>query len=209
MPSTRDSAPPPVEHRLFGLDRRVLWPTIGVLLAVIFYGGVIPLIDESVSADEITAGTELTLGAKGVEVSFTPTPGWVISGVPAPSAPKLEIFEDGISFKVQVGVFEGTPEELLDDVRDLHDEFGIEGDPAPLTTTSGIPGVAVELTGIAQDGGLFALVAERPDDAPPSSLVPSIGIQIIVEGPPAALDDHTEDIAEMIASFEADFGTAS
>jgi hypothetical protein len=197
---------PPVEHRFLGLDRRKIWATLGVLALVIFWGTVIPGINEAIDADEIEPGTVLSLkGLTGATMSFTPTPGWVVEGVPLPSEPTLSIFTDGITFAVSFGTFEGTPDELLDTVRALHDDFNFEGEPQAFSTASGIPGSAVELVEIDEDGALFAMVATNPDAAANPAVAGSVGIQVVVEGPPAALDDHTEDIGEMIASFTVEF----
>ena len=177
-----------------------------MLALVIFWGTVVPAIDEAITADEITPGTVFTLGASGATVSFTPAPGWVVSGVPVPSQPKLQIYDEGVSFDISVGRFDGTPAELLDDVRDLHDELGFEGDEETFTTASGIPGAAVEIVGVGQDGGLFAMVAENPaPDGGPLGLGRPVGIEVIVEGPPQSLQRHTDEIAQMISDLTVEF----
>src|SRR3954454_21754072 len=158
-----DDRPPPVEHRLLGMDRRKFLPVLEVLALVIFWGGVIPAINEAIAGDEIEAGTvfDLTLG-----VSFAPAAGWLVDGVPAPSSPKLSVYDDGVKFTISSGAFVGTPDELLDTIRDLRDDFEVEGDQESLSTASGIPGSAVEIVGTNFNGGLFAFVAVDPDADP-------------------------------------------
>jgi len=214
MTAPIDHDVPPVEHRLLGLDKRKILPTLAVLALVIFWSGVIPALDEAVDADEIEPGTEFSVGGAsmlGSKATFTPTPGWVVSGVPAPSSPLIELFDEGVSFTVTAGQFEGTPQELLDVIRDLHDEFGFEGDEREFSTTSGIPGSAVELVGLDEDGALFAMVQRDPDAADGATNTPrstvSVGIQVIVEGPPDSIEDHADAIGQMIASFDVEFGT--
>lgn len=55
---------PPVEHRLLGLDRRKILPSLGILAIVIFWSSVIPAIDEAMTSDEIEAGTVFELASE-------------------------------------------------------------------------------------------------------------------------------------------------
>jgi hypothetical protein len=95
---------------------------------------------------------------------------------------------------------------LLETIRDLRDDFEIEGDQHALATTSGIPGVAIEIVGADFDGALFAFVAVPPEGVTLKRGVPSsIGIQVVVEGPPESLTNRVGEIGQMLASIQVDF----
>lgn len=203
-------SPVPIEHRFLGLDKRLIPATLGVLALVILLAGIIPAIDEAITADEIEPGTVFTVGAiPGAEMTFSPAPGWVVDGVPAPSSPTISVFDEGVTFTVSPGQFDGTPEELLDTIDDLDDGIRFEGERETFTTANGIPGAVDRLVLVDSDGALFALVARDPgaasDDSGSSIGAVQVGIRIVVDGPPQSLDDHADAIGQMIASVDVDF----
>jgi hypothetical protein len=193
--------PPPVEYRLFGLDKRLILPTLAILAVVIFWGGVVPAIDEAMDGDEFAPGTVLMLRG-GVE--FTPAAGWIPDGVPAPSNPAVTIFSDGVTFTISTGAFEGTPRELLDEIASSYSEFDTEGEPRTLSLNQGIPGIGTNIYGVDFSGVLFAFVADTAEDGRDT------GIRVVVEGPLDIVpDDRVQDVAEMLASIRVDFEGAN
>lgn len=210
MTATTQSGRPPVEHRFFGLDRRTILPALGVLAFAIFWSGVIPGIDEAITADEIEDGTVFELANN---VSFIPTPGWVVDGVPAPGSSVLSVFDEGVQFEIRVGQFVGTPDELMDEILDTRNEVEAVGDRQSFTNPQGIPGVGVETHGARDDGALFAMTAVGPNADPEVEEATILvggdfpAIEVTVEGPPGALNDRTDAIAAMVASITVDFAS--
>jgi hypothetical protein len=189
--------PPPVEHRFLGLDRRYILPALAVLFLVLFWSAIVPAIDEAMSADEIPEGTVYTLAR---EVSFTPTPGWSLDGVALPATPAITMFKAGMTFDIRSGAFNGTPQDLLDVIRDTHNEFSVEGGVYPLQLSDGASGVAVQIFGTDFSGYLFAIVGPSSGDSR------ATGVQVVVQGPPNILPQHDDEIAQMVASIH--FGGA-
>jgi hypothetical protein len=145
-----------------------------------------PAIDEAISQDEIPAGTTASL-SQGV--TFSPARGWVYAGSPFPAAQSVKLFDDGVSFTVQSGRFDGTPRQLLAQVRGHEDDWTVRGDARTLRSGQGVPGVATEIFGADFSGALFALARE------------GTGVTAIAEGPVSALARRTRDVGQMIASI--------
>ena len=61
-------------------------------------------------------------------------------------------------FNVQTGPYDGSPDELMDDVEDLNealkqfDNSKVTGDRTTITTTSGLTGVSEPFTGVNVEG---------------------------------------------------------
>ena len=196
-----DLGDPPLEHRFLGMDRRLFLPTIAVVVVLLFYGGVIPAIDESMDADVFESGDVVTI--KG-PVSFEPAPGWVADDLPSPSAPAVTIFRDGVSFKLQPGAWDGTADELLDQIIGDFD-YVVQGDKLSFTLPDGVEGRAIRLQGVDKDGALFALVSDKNAEAfgfGTSGRV--LAVRVVVSGPPEVLNegDFGTEIGEMIASIK-------
>jgi hypothetical protein len=113
----------PVEHRLAGIDKRTIGPSLAVLFLAIFYGVVIPAIDHSVPYQEpVVAGDVIDLG--GGELSFMPAVGWNLAkGVrvgnprsPVPQTTLTQLTKGDTSFTVKTGKFNGSAKELLTQV---------------------------------------------------------------------------------------------
>lgn len=139
MSPLRHEAPVPVEYRLLGLDRRLIWPTASVYLVVFLWSGVMPAINEAVHNKEVLAGTVYNVGP----VRFTPTQGWVITKTPFPvgSSSNAVVFKDGVTFSVKSGVWKGTAEELLNQIVKDQKEFVVEGKLVPVTTLQKVAGL--------------------------------------------------------------------
>jgi hypothetical protein len=184
---------PPVEHRLLGLDRRYIWPTLGVVLLVIFWTVIVPGIDEAMTADEIPNGTVYTLAR---EVEFTPAPGWTLNGVASPAAPAIGIYRDGITFDIQSGAFNGTSDALLTEIKKTSKDFKVEGDTFPLSlSNSAATGSGIQIFGTDFSGYLYALVGPGTGDNRET------GVQVVVKGPPNILPQHQDEIDQMIGSI--------
>jgi hypothetical protein len=176
----------PVEHRLFGVDRRYLLPALLVLAVGLLWAVVMPAADESISKDEIEPGAVSQLHGG---VSFAPAAGWVQGTPQLGVANEVDIFSGGMSFSIRSGDFEGTSEELLEQVVAHDGELKIEGELRAVQTTQGISGVAREIFGSDYVGGLFAFTNE------------GVGVAVVTDGPPTVVDQYTEDVARMIASI--------
>jgi hypothetical protein len=177
----------PVEHRGWGVfDRRYLPALIVVVAVALLWSVVLPAIDESISKDEIPAGTTATL-SQGV--TFSPAQGWVYDGPPFPDAQSVKLFDDGVSFTVQSGRFDGTSEQLLTQVSSHEEDWAVRGDVRTLQSAQGFPGAATEIHGGDFSGALFAFAHD------------GTGVTAIADGPAEALRRRTRDVAAMIASI--------
>ena len=118
----------PVEHRFFGLDRRTI-PFAAAAAAVwLLWAIVLPQIDERVAWDDpIRAGERIQVTD---DVTFAPAEGWgLLSGLRTTdvtssgqrSAPQVALTNNGISFFVQRGAWDGTPRALLRPGHQDHD----------------------------------------------------------------------------------------
>ncbi|ODH03348.1 hypothetical protein A4S05_20120 [Nostoc sp. KVJ20] len=188
MSPLRNEAAVPVEYRLFGLDRRLIWPTVSVYLVVFLWSGVMPAINEAVHNKEVLAGTAYNVGS----VSFTPTQGWVLTKAPFPAgnSSTAEVFKDGVTFSVKSGVWKGTAEELLNQIVKDQNEFVVEGKPVPITTLQKVAGVAKRINSPNYTGLLLAYVDGKGQ-----------GIEVIVKGPAATSTQLEQPIADMIKSI--------
>lgn len=188
MSPLRHEAPVPIEYRLLGLDRRLIWPTVSVYLVVFLWSGVMPAIDEAVHNKEVLAGTTYNVGP----VSFTPTQGWVITQTPSPvgSSSNAVVFKDGVTFSVKSGVWKGTAEELLNQIVKDQNEFIVEGKLVPVTTLQKVAGVAKRINGPDYTGLLLAYVDGKGQ-----------AVEVIVKGPAATSTQLQQPIADMIQSI--------
>ncbi len=188
MSPLRHEAPVPVEYRLLGLDRRLIWPTVSVYLVVFLWSGVMPAINEAVHNKEVLAGTAYNVGP----VRFTPTQGWVITKTPFPagSSSNAVVFKDGVTFSVKSGIWKGTAEELLNQIVKDQNEFVVEGKPVPVTTLQKVAGVAKRINGSDYTGLLLAYVDGKGQ-----------GVEVIVKGPAATSTQLEQPIADMIKSI--------
>jgi len=187
---------PAIEDRLFGMDRRLFIPTLAVVGITFLLGKVLPFIDHQIPAGEYQAGAVQKVHDL---IQFSPAPGWMPDGVPAPSAPSLTIFKDGVSFTVAPGAWDGSADELLDSILETSRAYQTEGERRHFELPGGMHGVALELFGISEDGAVFALVA--PDTV---GILPDerfIGVRIVVRGPADLLPELATEIGMMLNSF--------
>ena len=191
-----DLGHPAIEHRIFGLDRRLILPTLAVVGITLLFGKLIPFIDASIPAGEYDGNSVQPVHDL---IEFTPAAGWIPDGVPAPSSPALTVFRDGVSFTVAPGAWDGTVDELLDSILETSKQYQTQGDRRSFELPSGMQGVALNLYGIGDDGGVFALVA--PDTADTSVDGRAIGVRVVVRGPGDLLPDLAPDIGTMLRSF--------
>ncbi len=187
--------PPPVEHRWLGLDRRLIWPTLGILLIQIILAGVLPAINESIEAEEFAPGTVVEL-SRGV--TFVPADGWSSAEVPKPGAPTLTIFRDAVTFTISVGEFDGSPQDLLDELVDEYEgDFKVKGDPQTFALGEALRGAGVEITTEQNSGMVVGLIS---DVASPTGRV--LAVTVRVESPQGEdISGYVEEVAEMLASI--------
>ena len=191
-----DLGQPAIEHRIFGLDRRLILPTLAVVAITLLLGKGLPFIDSMIPADEYDGNS---VQAVHDLIEFIPAAGWIPDGVPAPSNPALTIFHEGASFTVAPGSWEGTVDELLDSILSTSREYQTKGDRRSFELPSGLQGVALHLFGIGEDGALFALVA--PDSSGIGADDRGVGIRVVVRGPAELLPEFAPDVAGMLRSF--------
>ncbi len=170
----------PVEHRLFGLDRRTFTPALIVLAIALLLGYGLPALNAAIPwHNEIRAGDLLDLGDGATAV---PPVGWqlqsgTLTGAAAANPTSLQVVlaTGGATIALRGAAYGGTAEAFLDQVRRSEgtDAPAIDGTRGTVTTTAGLTGVAQSTTSPSGDGLDVAFkVAGRgePADAAPALL---------------------------------------
>ncbi len=203
----------PVEHRILGIDRRTIAPALGVLALVVILAVVLPAVDESVAYDDpVAAGDVMDLVAG--KLTFVPAEGWnrvdgslVGEGtVEAVGSVSAVVIED-VSVSITTGEFDGTPDELLDQINDVNEELedprglGATGPRQEVTSASGLTGVAETFTGLEERGIVAAFVVDVDGT--------SVGVEVVVRGSVESIEDHIEEIATMLDSMSLTDGDDS
>lgn len=179
--------PPPIEHRMMGLDRRLIWPTLGVLVVVLFWSTIMPAVDQSVDNLEIAPGTIYDMGV----ATFTPVPGWVLAEPPSPvgQTRTATIVKESITLNLKGDYWTGSAAELLEQVVRLQGSFVVEGRTIQIRTAQGVLGVMKKFNG----PNFIGLIASLVDDGG--------GIEVTVKGPADAAEQLGRPVAEMIQSI--------
>jgi hypothetical protein len=195
----------PVEHRILGIDKRTILPSLAVLLLVVLMGTILPNIDESVSYDDpIVAGD--VMDVVGGTLVFVPAVGWnrvdgslVGEGTPEAVGSVSSLALEDASVTITTGEFDGTPDELLDQINkvneDLQDPRGLgsAGPRQSITTASGLTGVVETFTGLDERGVTAAFVVDVDGT--------SGGVEVVVRGSAQTISDHLDEIATMLDSM--------
>jgi hypothetical protein len=195
----------PVEHRILGIDRRTIAPSLAVLVFVVLMAVALPALDRSVDYDDpITAGDVMDL--VGGTLTFVPAEGWnrvdgslVGEGGPESVGSVSTVVIEDVSLSVTTGEFDGTADELLDQVNELNDTLqdprglGAAGPRQEVTTPGGLTGVAETFTGLDQRGVTGAFVVDVDGT--------SVGVEVVVKGSVDSMADHFEEIITMLDSM--------
>jgi hypothetical protein len=191
----------PVEHRLFGLDRRTL-PFAAVAVAVwLLWTVVLPWIDRAVPwHDTIAAGERIQLTG---DVTFAPAAGWgLISGLRTTDRTKsgqtstdVELVNGGVSLFIQRGPWTGSARDLLRQITKI------------TTTARGGRGIQLSSqavtfqTASGHDGVLESFRSQRVDGLIAALVFSDQGLQVQVVGPPDQLETLAPDIGAMLLSI--------
>lgn len=192
----------PVERRLFGIDKRTILPALAVLAFGMVLGVVLPSINESVDYDDpIVAGDVVDL--VGGKLTFVPAEGWnridgslVGEGMTESVGSKTVLVAEDASVSITTGTFDGTPDELLDQINDLNEDLqdprglGAAGPRQPITSASGLTGVAETFTGLDERGVTAAFVVDV-DGTP-------VGVEVVVRGSVDTISNRLDEIAAML-----------
>jgi hypothetical protein len=194
----------PVERRWLGIDKRTIAPALIALILAIVVRGVLPAIDDAVDYDrQIQAGDVIDLGAG---VTFVPPVGWgfpdgilvsdqSVGGTEEAAHLGAKLENGAITVSVTTGPFDGTPEQLLQNILKLNETYkSIDNsktstDSSTLTTSSGITGVGQGYAGVNVEGVLAAFVVD------------GIGIEFVVQATSETLLANAETISDMIDSL--------
>jgi hypothetical protein len=211
--ATGSVAPPdwvPVERRLLGMDKATLWPAglVALLVAVAFW--VLPAVDDAVSLDDpVRAGDVVQVGNVA---QFDAAAGWNLeAGLRAGSSSsgiypdQATLTKDGLTLNVLVGDFDGSSNDLLDQIRKNNDKLGPDavaistGPPTAIRTADGDRGVVATFTTASSEGLISAFVLD------------GTGIEITVYGPASLQTDNAlaGDVVGMIRSIQRTEGAQS
>jgi hypothetical protein len=198
----------PVEHRVFGLDRRTFPFAVTALAVWLLWVVVAPAIDDAVPwNDAVQPGDALQVTST---VTMIPAVGWGIqSGLRTSdrtasgrSSEPIVLVNDGVSFGVMSGPWTGTPTGLLQQSTLITgsavgpDQFRLAPNATTIQTRGGTVGVLEGFTTPTVEGLVAAFVFD------------DIGVQIQVAGTPQHLAMHAEEIGTMIESFGSHPGPA-
>jgi hypothetical protein len=196
----------PVQDRVLGLDKRSFVPALVVLAFLLFFAVALPALDRSTELDDpVEAGDVMDLGLG--RLVLTPAVGWNVDEGLRYSPDRVQqlgatttVSKGGAEVSVRVGPFEGTPDELLDQINKENDDLGDRrglGRVGPRNDieVAGTQGVTETFTGLAEKGVVVAFVEEIDGQ--------SVGIEVTIRGFPSAIDDAQEDIAAMVESIRA------
>ena len=176
---------PPVEHRLFGLDRRLFGPTLGVGLLVLLWAVLVPWLAGTISFDDtIEPGTTLDAGSG---VTFKPAPGWELSDTGAEGG-GVEIHHSGLTFTIRTGAFDGELPDLLDAVNEIEDIEAIAGAQSSVVTDEGVTGISEPFDAPGKHGEIVVFAQE------------GIGVEVVVVGPKPSASSFGPEIDAMIRS---------
>ncbi len=195
----------PADQRILGIDKRTIWPGVVLLIVFLLWSQLMPWINDQVALDNpIVAGDVINLG--NGEVTFVPAVGWdLLSGTlltdgneDAASIPSsATLLSETVSYSAKSGNWDGTANELLDQVikvNDSLDELGVkdEQNRISITNADGVPGELAYLVGVDQAALIATFVFE------PEGGGTKIGVDIEVRGEPAQLKELAEEYAPMI-----------
>lgn len=194
----------PAEHRILGLDRRTLLPALFVIAVFVVLVLIVPRVNAALDWDDpVRAGEQLALTDT---ISFTPVEGWdVESGFRVGRTgagtryDDVSIAADGVTFEISPDSFDGTPNQLLDQVEKVTSRiddptFRVEGDRTTITTTTGEIGVAQPYSSVTGDGLAAAFV------------IGGTGLKITAYGPPTQMTAAAEEIEAMLSSIRTTDG---
>jgi len=215
----------PVDERVLGFDRRTIVPGLVVLAMWFTWAHVVPWVDGQVSFDNpIERGAVIDLGEG--ELTMVPAVGWnreegvlvdeeVRTSVTWPTAggtgAGAVLTEADIGFEVEVRLFDGTADELLDellDTSDALDEIALEDvqDRIAIQNVDGVPGVLAAYSSSVEDGFIATYVmtvqaAGSCSDIPPTEL--SLGIEVsVASGAKAEVSDEVaNEVVAMLSSI--------
>lgn len=195
----------PADQRIFGIDRRTIWPGVVLLIVWALWSQAMPWIDDQINLDNpIVAGDVIDLGG---DVTFVPAVGWdllsgtlLVEGDTTTSVPSSAVLlSETVSYSAKSGNWDGTAEGLLDQVIDVNeslDDLGVkdEQDRTSITNADGVPGELAYLVGVDQAALIVTFVFE------PEGGGTKIGVEIEVRGEPDQLKELVEEYAPMIDS---------
>jgi hypothetical protein len=169
----------PVEHRLFGLDRRTFKPALIALTIALVLAYGLPALNAAIPwHNEIRAGDRLDLGAGATAV---PPAGWqlqsgTLTGAAAanPVTLQVELATGGATIELRGAPYRGSAAAFLDQVeRSEGDVPGVDSGRGTVTTAAGLTGVTLAGTGPGGDAldVAFKMAAPGKDaDAAPALL---------------------------------------
>jgi hypothetical protein len=197
----------PVERRWLGLDKRTIPPALIAIALIAVFAAILPAVDRAIDYDrEIEAGDVVDLGSG---VTFVPAVGWgfpdgllvsddSVGGTEAVSHLSATLIHGGTSFSAITGPFDGTANELLDNILSLNEAYQsidtskYTSDRVTATTNDGVAGIAQGFVGVDVEGVIAAFVID------------GVGIEFVVSGPPGSLEENTDAIYRMIGSLSKD-----
>lgn len=191
----------PVERRFLGMDKRTLPPAIVVLafLALCLWG--LPTISDQIESDDpIVAGDVIQMDK---DIEFTPAVGWNLDTGIRQGGSELGSYPDtaglsqrGYTFSVMVDDYDGTPAQLMNQLRKnnqdaVDDQVRFSGTASSFVTSAGDQGVLVRYSNGSEVGFVATLVFG------------TTGVEIKGSGSSTTTDpDSVEDMAAMLGSVQ-------
>jgi hypothetical protein len=181
----------PLRRTVLGLERENLgWTLVVAAITLVFAVG-LPIADSAISTpNAVLAGSVTDIGL-GVRV--TPAPGWRVVSQPSDQPHQAQLTRAGALVTIRAAPYPGSAEDAylrLAAAIDAQTGVQIASDPATVTTTSGLVGIATAFAGSAEQG-YFAVFVSR-----------GVLALVVAESPPAAFPYVADDMLAMISSVE-------
>jgi hypothetical protein len=160
-PGTSTGPGAPVRRTFLGLERQGLGWTLAIAAIALLFAVGLPLADSAVSTDGPAAAGSVADAGLGVHI--TPVPGWSVVPQPGGGGNRIQFTRAGALVTAEATPYSGSTDAAY--VRlatEIEAGAGVQiaADPATITTTSGLVGIASAFASSTEQG-YFAVFSAR------------------------------------------------
>jgi hypothetical protein len=190
-PGTSPGAGTPVRRTVLGLEREGLGATLVIAAIALLFAVGLPLVDSAVSTERAAAAGSVT--DIGLGVRITPISTWSVVPQPRNRPHRAQFTRAGALLTIESAPYTGSTQDAyvrLAAVIDAQAGVQIAANPATVTTTSGLVGIAGAFASATEQGYLAVFSARG-----------ALAV-VIAESPLAAFHLVDDDMLSMIRSVE-------
>jgi hypothetical protein len=188
-PGTSPAAGTPVRRTVLGLERQGLGATLAIAAIALVFAVGLPLADSAVSTDRAAAAGSVT--DIGLGVRITPVSSWSVVPQPRNRQHRAQFTRAGALLTIEGASYTGSTEDAyvrLAAVIDAQAGVQIAANPATVTTTGGLVGIAGAFASATEQGYLAVFSAR------------GVLAVVIAESPLGAFHLVDDDMVAMIRS---------